>query len=101
LLSSDVEEVVRAIQSLHAGGTVVNGVVAAKMVESLAARPLTPREMDVLRLLMLGLSDKAIARKLARSVGTVKTHVKAVLDKLNAARRTEAVAIARRRCPRN
>jgi hypothetical protein len=46
---------------------------------------------------MLGFSNKIIARKLALSTGTVKSHVKAVLQKLGARSRTEAAAIAQRR----
>jgi hypothetical protein len=46
---------------------------------------------------MLGLSNKAIALKLTVALGTVKTHVKSILRKLEAASRTEAVAIAQRR----
>jgi hypothetical protein len=46
---------------------------------------------------MLGLSNKRIASQLAVAVGTVKTHVKSILLKLDAASRTEAVAIAQRR----
>jgi len=58
---------------------------------------LTAREETVLRLMMLGLSNKRIAVKLTLTEGTVKTHVKSILGKLNAACRTEAVAIAQRR----
>jgi hypothetical protein len=46
---------------------------------------------------MLGLSNKGIARRLTLARGTVKTHVKAILRKLNATNRTGAVAIAQRR----
>ncbi len=47
--------------------------------------------------MMLGLSNKAIASKLTLAVGTVKTHVKSVLEKLDATSRTQAVSIAQRR----
>ena len=46
---------------------------------------------------MLGLSNKRIAVRMAVAVGTVKAHVKSILDKLDATSRTEAVAIAQRR----
>jgi DNA-binding CsgD family transcriptional regulator len=58
---------------------------------------LTPREREVLTLLAEGDSNKAIARRLAISINTVKFHVAALLDKLDAAGRTDAVAIAARR----
>jgi DNA-binding CsgD family transcriptional regulator len=51
----------------------------------------------ILRALMLGLCNKRIAAKLELATGTVKTHVKSILRKLDAASRTEAVAIAQRR----
>jgi DNA-binding NarL/FixJ family response regulator len=54
-------------------------------------RALTPRESDVLRLIGRGLSNKEIARELYLSVATVKHHVHNVLDKLNLARRGEAM----------
>ncbi|MDQ8730050.1 helix-turn-helix transcriptional regulator [Bradyrhizobium sp. LHD-71] len=58
---------------------------------------LTPREHDVLRLLVEGASNKEIARRLGISASTVKFHVRAVADKLGAEGRTDAVANAMRR----
>jgi DNA-binding NarL/FixJ family response regulator len=55
--------------------------------------PLTARELEVLRLLALGLSNKQIAARLKISDHTVKFHVAAILGKLDAGSRTEAVAI--------
>jgi DNA-binding NarL/FixJ family response regulator len=96
-LSSCVESVVRAVRCIHRGGTAIAPIVMAKMAVSLRSRPLTGRENEVLRLLMQGLPDKAIARRLERSVGTAKSHVKAILTKLEASSRAEAIAVARRR----
>jgi DNA-binding NarL/FixJ family response regulator len=67
------------------------------MAMSLRSRGLTRREVEVLRLIMQGLPDKAIARLLERSFETARSHVKAILMKLDASSRVEAVAIARRR----
>jgi DNA-binding CsgD family transcriptional regulator len=58
---------------------------------------LTPRELEVLTLLAEGMSNKAIARRLGISVHTAKFHVGAVMDKLDAVGRTDAVAHAVRR----
>jgi DNA-binding NarL/FixJ family response regulator len=52
---------------------------------------------DILGQIMLGLSNERIASNLTVAVGTVKTHIKSILRKLDAASRTEAVAIAQRR----
>jgi two-component system nitrate/nitrite response regulator NarL len=60
------------------------------------SEPLTPREQEVLALLAEGLSNKAIADRLAISEHTAKFHVNAVLSKLGVQRRTEAVVRAAR-----
>jgi DNA-binding CsgD family transcriptional regulator len=59
--------------------------------------PLTPRELEVLTLLAEGKSNKEIARSLGISVHTAKFHVGALIDKLDAVGRTDAVAQAARR----
>jgi two-component system, NarL family, nitrate/nitrite response regulator NarL len=56
---------------------------------------LTPRELEVLRLIEAGHTNKAIAFELSCSQSTVKNHVHAVLNKLGVSRRTEAARIAR------
>ncbi len=56
---------------------------------------LTPRELEVLRLLARGASNKTIADTLVISLHTTKTHVAHILDKLGAASRSEAAALAR------
>lgn len=61
------------------------------------ASGLTPRERDVLRIMAEGLPNKAIAQRLAISEHTVKFHVNAILGKLGAQSRTEAVVVATRR----
>jgi DNA-binding NarL/FixJ family response regulator len=55
---------------------------------------LTPRELEVVELLASGLSNKEIAERLGVSFHTVKFHVNAILGKLGAASRAEAVALA-------
>ena len=66
---------------------------------SLQRRParLTSREREVLALVATGISNKGIARQLQVSPNTVKFHIAAILDKLDAATRAEAVAAAVRR----
>ena len=57
---------------------------------------LTPRQLQVLHLLMHGHPNKLIARALGLTEGTVKIHVAAILRALQARNRTEAVVVARR-----
>ena len=56
---------------------------------------LTPREVEVLRLLATGASNRAIAAELVVSIPTVKTHVSRILSKLNVQSRARAAAAAR------
>ena len=72
-----------------------SGAHAARSAE-LMAEPLTPREQDVLRLLAEGLATKQIASRLGVSEHTAKSHVNAILAKLGAESRTEAVVRAAR-----
>lgn len=91
------EELTTAVKTVSRGGTALAPCVANRIAQSFASEPLTEREMDVLRLMMQGLSDKDMARVLVVAVGTVKSHMKSILTKLGAARRTQAAAIAHRR----
>jgi DNA-binding NarL/FixJ family response regulator len=61
-----------------------------------AREPLTPRELEVLTMLAEGMGNRAIATAMGITTHTVKFHVAAILDKLHARRRTDAVAIAMR-----
>jgi DNA-binding NarL/FixJ family response regulator len=91
------EELIAAVRSVHEGGVAVAPQVARRIAESLRHEALTTKEARVLRQMMLGRSNKRIASEYGVSEGTIKSHVKAILNKLNADNRTEAVAIARRR----
>jgi len=71
--------------------------VAAKALQRMSKPSLTSRELDVLQLVAEGRSNKDIARRLEITEGTAKTHVKAILAKLDAISRTEAVAVAHKR----
>ncbi|NPC57882.1 response regulator transcription factor [Caenimonas soli] len=97
LLGCSRHELAEAVRGLHRGERYLGAVVAQRIAESLACEMPTGRELDVLRLLARGHGNKAIALKLNIAVGTVKSHVKAILQKLDAATRTEAAAVADRR----
>lgn len=91
------QEIIAAIRAVHAGERYIPAHVATKMAEHLARPELTEREAETLRLIAEGKSNKEIGTAMFISEGTVKTHVKSVLAKLDAMSRTEAVAIATRR----
>jgi DNA-binding NarL/FixJ family response regulator len=97
LHTCEVGELRNAVKTVSRGGTAFASAVTDRIVQSLAFEPLTVRELEILHLMVHGCADKDMARKLAIAPGTVKSHMKAILTKLGAARRTEAAAIAQRR----
>lgn len=90
-------ELTESLKLAHRGRVALAPSVAIRVAARLKQRPLTQRERDVLAQMILGLSNKVIARRLTVSTGTVKTHVKSILDKLQAVGRTQAVTIAQQR----
>jgi DNA-binding NarL/FixJ family response regulator len=90
-------ELFEGIRSVYRGGVTLSPIAAARITNCMRGESLTPREKTVLEQLMLGLRDKMIASKLSVSVGTVKCHVKSILEKLGAVSRTQAVVTAQRR----
>ncbi|HVY24865.1 MAG TPA: response regulator transcription factor [Steroidobacteraceae bacterium] len=91
------QEILSAIRAVSEDRPYTSSSVAAKALQRMARPSLTPRELDVLQQLAAGFSNKEIARRLQITEGTAKTHVKAILTKLDAISRTEAVAVAHRR----
>ena len=92
--SAECEDVLRAIRRLHAGAACFPPEIAAKIKEREKRRPLTPRELDILTLLVKGYSTKDIVHMLGLSMGTIRLHISLILDKLDAFDRTNAVAKA-------
>jgi len=95
-------EMVTAIRRVHAGESYLAPGLSTKLVDEMQGRSrgsrlLTPRELMVLRLMASGLSNHEIADSLAITERTVKFHVTAILNKLGADNRTQAVALASRR----
>jgi DNA-binding NarL/FixJ family response regulator len=94
MLRKDLLDTIRAV---HAGKRRVPPEIAVEIAEHAADDALTEREIEVLRRVGAGLSNKQIALQLAISEGTVKAHMKSILPKLGARDRTHAVMIAIKR----
>jgi two-component system NarL family response regulator len=91
-------DLLAAIRKIHAGGSHVSERAAARLAErAMAGGPLSPREIEVLKWIAEGKSNKEIAAVLFISEGTVKTHVLSIHEKLGVTDRTEAVVIAIKR----
>jgi DNA-binding NarL/FixJ family response regulator len=96
-LGGGIDELINAIDDVHRGLRHVGSVAARRLADSIACEVLTERETDVLHLVSKGQSNKAVARELDIGMGTVKTHLKALFQKLGAHNRTEVAAVAQRR----
>jgi DNA-binding NarL/FixJ family response regulator len=87
-------EVLQSIRQVHAGKRLMITDTAARTHESVLQSALTPREIEVLKLIAQGLSNKEIAHQLGTATGTAKIHVQNIIEKLSASDRTQAVTIA-------
>ncbi len=90
-------ELIEVIRKVHQGFRGIPPAVAAKLAVHTPRIGLTPRELEVLRLMAEGKSNPEIAADLGRAEGTMKIHVQNILQKLGAADRTQAVTLALRR----
>jgi DNA-binding NarL/FixJ family response regulator len=97
LKGAEPDQVCETIREVYAGKSSLPRDVAAKLAESMAQPPLTQRELQILKQMALGKSNKEIGQVLYISEYTVKNHVRAILKKLDAIGRTEAIAIASER----
>jgi DNA-binding NarL/FixJ family response regulator len=100
------EHLVAAVRLVRSGDALLAPTITRRLVERFARRDdakptlhrdlhqLTPRELDVLRLLATGLSNAELADQLTLSVATVKTHVASILSKLDLRDRVQAVVVA-------
>ena len=111
LKSSPAQELVRAVRTLHAGGSALHPDMARKLVDRFAqpggraatpppsneAEALSERELEVLRLVARGLTNRDIARRLNIGQRTVQSHLAAIFAKTGSQSRTEAVVAALRK----
>jgi DNA-binding NarL/FixJ family response regulator len=100
------EQLVTAVRTVQGGDALLAPSITRRLVERFAPRPpggtqvhgdlsdLTPRELEVLRLLARGLSNAELAAQLSLSEATVKTHVARILAKLQLRDRVQAVVLA-------
>lgn len=88
------DELIGAIRAVHAGETYLPASVVATLAAELPHPELSARELEVLRLIVQGLSNKLIAHELGIAEDTAKTHVKSILKKLGADDRTQAATTA-------
>jgi DNA-binding NarL/FixJ family response regulator len=88
------EELLDAIRAVHAGKTRIPAVVAERLAGRMGGQELTARELDVLRLIVRGQSNKEIGGSLSISEATVKTHINSILSKMGVTDRTQAATAA-------
>ncbi|HEY3229119.1 MAG TPA: response regulator transcription factor [Roseiflexaceae bacterium] len=95
------DELARGVRSLVQGRAALEPGVAARVLERMAegerGEDLSARELEVLRLLVAGASNKTIAARLSLSENTVKSHISHIFGKLGVQSRAEAVAVALQR----
>ncbi len=102
LKNAGPDELVRAIHEVHAGESSLHPSIARKVLHELAqpperppaSEPLTEREVEVLRLVAQGLTDKQVAEQLIVSPRTVQSHLYAIYSKLGVSSRTAATRLA-------
>jgi DNA-binding NarL/FixJ family response regulator len=90
-------ELLETIRAVHAGQKRISPDIAAELAQYAAEDSLSPRELDVLRLIAAGNSNKLIADQLSIGEATVKSHVTNILSKLGANDRAHAVTIGLKR----
>jgi DNA-binding NarL/FixJ family response regulator len=92
--SVEIDEVIRAVRSLAEGKTYYSAGLAEKLAEHQAGNALTPRELEVLRFIVAGRSNKEIVNELNVTLSTVKRHIENAFEKLGVADRAQAITAA-------
>jgi DNA-binding NarL/FixJ family response regulator len=97
LQSAGLDEIIDAVRHMGRRQRYMSAALEPVVAQSLTRDVLTSRESDVLQLIAKGQCNKVIARNLGIGLGTVKSHIKGVMGKLDAQGRTHAVVIAAQR----
>lgn len=92
-----LSEIVVGVRAVRGGMRDFSPCVSQRLAESLSTEPVTSREEEVLRLVVDGLCNRVVGRNLGIAVGTVKSHLKAIFEKLQVETRTQAVLTVGRR----
>ncbi len=92
--SSDPTELLAAVRAVHSGQTYFPEAIAAKLAARGARPTLTDRELDILRLIVLGRCNKEIAAELQIAANTVRNHLSNLMQKLQVTDRTEVATMA-------
>jgi len=94
LKNTSQAEMVEAIRTVHAGSRYIPRHIASRLTERMMRTELTSRELEILSMVVKGLTNKQIGRVLEISSHTVRNHVNSLIEKLDAADRTEAATTA-------
>jgi two-component system NarL family response regulator len=94
---ADPQQIREAVRKVAEGESFITPEISFRLAEWMSSPELSQREIQVLRSLAQGKSNKEIGQALFISEGTVKSHVRSILGKLNAVGRAEAMAIAVKR----
>jgi len=94
LKDTSLKEMVTAIRTVHAGKRYIPQDIAARLADRMMRTDLTPREIEILKLLSKGPTNKEIGHALGISENTVKNHVNSIIEKLEVSDRTEAATTA-------
>jgi len=97
LKGMNADELTEAIRIVHGGKSRIPAIVAERLAERMGGPSLTGRELDVLKRIVSGRSNKEIAGDLFISEATVKTHINSILSKLGVSDRTQAATTALQR----
>ena len=95
--NASLPELANAIRTVARGGSYLTPEIKRMLAENPPITPLSPRQLEILRSLVRGLSNNDIALELGIGVDMVKKHTKSLFAKIGAANRAEAVAIALQR----
>jgi two-component system, NarL family, response regulator len=94
LKDTSLKEMVEAIQTVHSAKRYIPREIASRLAERMMRSDLTPRELEILKMLSKGLTNKQIGHALGISDNTVKNHVNSIIEKLEVSDRTEAATTA-------